>query len=157
VARILKMPPHMLGDLSRATFSNIADQNMQFLQMTLAPWLVLWEQRVRMHLFPEREVESHFVEHKREMFLAMDIKSQNEANAIEMNNGSLSINEVRKMRNRSPLRPEIGDVYRVPGNMIAAENLWKMGASEKAPVEKKGLGEEKTTEDTENTENRNDE
>ena len=46
IARIFRVPPHLIGDLERATFSNIEEQGMEFIIYTMRPWLVKWEQAI---------------------------------------------------------------------------------------------------------------
>ena len=43
IARIFRVPPHMVGDLEKSSFSNIEQQSLEFVKYTLDPWLVRWE------------------------------------------------------------------------------------------------------------------
>lgn len=53
VARILNIPPHMIGDLEKATFSNIAEQSTEYLRYTISPWVDKWEQELNRKIFPK--------------------------------------------------------------------------------------------------------
>lgn len=55
ICRIYRVPPHMIGDLERATFSNIEHQSISFTVHTIRPWLVRIEQIINKALFPESE------------------------------------------------------------------------------------------------------
>lgn len=62
IARIYRVPPHMLADLERATFSNIEHQSIDFVVHTVRPWLVRWEQAMAWSLFSERDQGVAFAE-----------------------------------------------------------------------------------------------
>ena len=55
IARIFRVPPHMIGDLERATFSNIEHLSLEFVKYSLDPWLVRWEQSKEIFIFKEDE------------------------------------------------------------------------------------------------------
>ena len=46
IARIFRVPPHMVGDLEKSSFSNIEQQSLEFVKYTLDPWVVRWEQSI---------------------------------------------------------------------------------------------------------------
>lgn len=123
IARIFRVPPHMLSDLERSTFSNIEHQSLEFVRDTIRPWLVRWEQALTRDLIPEEDRGEYFVEFLIEGLLRGDFKSRYDAYAIGRNNGWLSANDIRRMENLNPLPPEQGDVYLVPLNMAPAGTL----------------------------------
>ncbi|SDX45301.1 phage portal protein, HK97 family [Marininema mesophilum] len=135
IARIFRVPPHMLADLSQATFSNIEHQSIEFVTHTIRPWLVRWEQAISMKLLSPVERKSLFTEHKVDGLLRGDIKSRYEAYSIGRQNGWLSANDVRDLENMNPLPEDQGDMYLVPLNMVPADQVGQVPEGEKKPIE----------------------
>lgn len=121
IARAFRVPLHMLGDLSRATFSNIEHQSIDFVVHSLRPWLVRWEQSIATNLLLERERSRYFAEFLVDGLLRGDIMSRYQAYAVGRINGWLSANEVRRFENLDPLPAETGDIYLTPLNMAPAD------------------------------------
>jgi HK97 family phage portal protein len=121
IARWFGMPPHRLKDLSRATYSNIAEQQLEWAE-ALLPWLVRWEQEFNRKLFTEAERKTLFCEHVTEGLLRGDIEKRYGAYATAVQWGWMSRNEVRRRENLNQLGAE-GDEYMVPVNMQAASQL----------------------------------
>lgn len=61
IARIFRVPPHMVGDLEKSSFSNIEQQSLEFVKYTLEPWIVCWEQSISRSLLSRNEKSSYFV------------------------------------------------------------------------------------------------
>lgn len=118
IARIFRMPPHMIGDLERATFSNIEHQAIEFVVHTIRPWLVRWESSISQFLMLADERQRYFAEFLVEGLLRGDTASRFEAYATGKQWGWLSTNDIREFENMNPI--EGGDVYLVPMNMIPA-------------------------------------
>jgi HK97 family phage portal protein len=116
IAGLFRVPAHLIGDLERATFSNIEAQQIDFVMHCIRPRLVRWEQALMRDLFVKPEL--YFPEHNVEGLLRGDAKSRFDAYAIGRNWGWLSVNEIRERENLNPI-PE-GDVYLQPLNMVAA-------------------------------------
>jgi len=133
IARIFHLPPHKLADLSRATFSNIEHQAIEFVQDCLGPWLVAWEQELDYKLFSPAERGRYYCEFLIDGLLRGDIGSRYAAYAIARNNGWMSADDVRRKENMNPLPDGQGKVYLVPANMIPADQLGK-GPAEPAPA-----------------------
>lgn len=114
-ARILRIPPHLLYDLERATFSNIEAQGLEVLIYTLTSWLVRWEQRLQKQLVSTKMKNKTFIKFGVEGLLRGDTKSRYEAYALGRQWGWLSANDVRELEDQNP-RPG-GDVYLEPLNM----------------------------------------
>ena len=55
IARIFRVPPHMVGDLEKSSFSNIEQQSLEFVKYTLDPWVSRWEQNMMRSLLSEEE------------------------------------------------------------------------------------------------------
>lgn len=118
IARIFRIPPHLLGDLERATFSNIEHQSIEFVVHTIRPWLVRWEQAINTKLFSEAERRVYFAEFLVDGLLRGDIESRYRAYAIGRQNGWLSANDIRELENMNPIPG--GDIYLIPLNMVPA-------------------------------------
>lgn len=125
IARIFRVPPHMLGDLERATFSNIEHQSIEFVVHTIRPWLVRWEQAIRMKLLTPAERREFFAEFLVDGLLRGDIESRYNAYAVGRQNGWLSANDIREMENMNPVPG--GDVYMVNGNMVPIDQAGEGG------------------------------
>lgn len=118
IARIFRIPPHMIADLEKATFSNIEHQGIQFVVHTLRPWLVRIEQAYFMQLLTEEEQKDYLIEFNVDGLLRGDFKTRQEGYAIARQNGWMNADDIRKLENMDPMEDEIGKVYLVNGNMI---------------------------------------
>jgi HK97 family phage portal protein len=122
---------HKIGDLERATFSNIEHQAIEFVVDTIRPLLINAEQEINYKLF---EDAPYFAEFVIDGLLRGDTKSRNEAYAIMRQNGVLSANEWRAMENMNPLDDEQGNMYIIPMNMIPADQA-RMPEVKEPPIE----------------------
>lgn len=118
IARMFRIPPHMIGDLEKATFSNIEQQSLEFVMHTIRPWAVRMEQPIRRDLLTDAEKRTHVVEFDVNGLLRGDIKSRYEAFATARNWGWLSVNDIRRLENLNPI--DQGDIYLQPLNMVEA-------------------------------------
>lgn len=123
IARMFRVPPHMLADLERATFSNIEHQSIEFVVHTIRPWLVRWEQEIRRKLLSQLEKRSFFVEFLVDGLLRGDIKSRSEALQIQRQNGIINADEWREIENMNPQEGEQGKKYLVNSAMIAVDQI----------------------------------
>lgn len=122
IARIFRIPPHMLGDMEGgASYSSIEQQALAYLKHTLRPWLVRWEQAINWTLFTEGERGRYFAEHSVDGLLRGDISSRYSAYNIGRNGGWLSVNDIRELENMNPLEEKAGGTYLVPLNMTALD------------------------------------
>jgi HK97 family phage portal protein len=119
IARIYRMPPHMLADLDRATFSNIEQQSLEFVIYTLTPWLRMWEQSVNRQLFSDADKEIYSASFTVDELVRGDEASRASADAVGRQWGWLSANDCRQKRGMNPV--EGGDEYLVPMNMLPAD------------------------------------
>lgn len=124
IAGIFRVPPHMIGDLERATFGNIEHQSIEFVTHCIRPWLVRWEQALSKALFTAPGL--YFPEHNVEGLLRGDVKSRYEAYAVGRANGWLSANDIRSLENLNPIAG--GDTYLQPLNMVPAGSPAAQGA-----------------------------
>lgn len=120
IARLFRVPPHMLADLEQATFSNIEHQSIEFVTHTIRPWLVRIEQSISRSLIADQDRGSVFAEHMIDGLLRGDIQSRYAAYAVGRQWGWLSVDEIREKENLNPLPDEKGTEYLVPMNMLPA-------------------------------------
>ncbi|MEH6434298.1 phage portal protein [Massilia sp. DD77] len=118
IARIYKVPPHMIGELDKATFSNIEHQAIQFVIYTLLPWIKRHEQAMMRDLLLPSERDEYYIEFNVSGLLRGDQKSRYESYAIARQWGWLSVNDIRRLENLPPVKG--GDVYLQPLNMVDA-------------------------------------
>lgn len=118
MARWLRLPPHKIGDLERATFSNIEQQQLDYVSSALNSWLVRWEQAVLTQLLLPEERARFFAEHLVDALLRGDTMTRYQAYAVGRQWGWLSANDVRERENMNPV--DGGDAYLVPLNMVPA-------------------------------------
>lgn len=118
IAAVFRVPPHMIGDLERATFSNIEQQSLDFVLNSLQPWLVRIEQRLNTSLLSRSEQARYYSEHLVAGLLRGDMAARYQSYAIARQWGWLSVNDIRELENMNPI--DDGDVYLQPLNMIPA-------------------------------------
>lgn len=121
IARIFRVPLHLIGSLDRATFSNIEHQSIDFVVHCIRPWLVRLEQAIMQQLFTQSERDRYFVEFNVDGLLRGDLLTRYQAYQIGRQNGWLSADDVRGFENLDPLPGEQGNIYLVPLNMVPAD------------------------------------
>ncbi len=127
IARAFRIPPHLLADLDRATFSNIEQQSLEFVIYTMMPWIVRWEKSIRQNLMLKAEKERYYAKFLLAGLLRGDTQSRYQAYAIARQNGWLSANDIRELEDMNPI--DGGDVYLIPLNMVPAGSGEQMDAS----------------------------
>jgi HK97 family phage portal protein len=115
IARAFGVPPHMIGDLDKATFSNIEHQAIEFAQYSLQPWMTQMEQAINAACLWGEDERDLFVEHVSEALVKTDILTRYKAHQLAILTGFETPNEARVMENRNPLPG--GDVLLQPLNM----------------------------------------
>ena len=119
IARIFRVPPHMIGDLEKSSFNNIEQQSLEFVKYTLEPWVVRWEQTIHRTLLSQEEKKTYFAKFNLEGLLRGDYKSRMDGYAIARQNGWMSANDIRELENLDRISEEDGgDLYLVNGNMV---------------------------------------
>lgn len=123
IARIFRVPPHMVGDLEKSSFSNIEQQSLEFVMYTLDPWVVRWEQAFQRALFSPTEKKEYFAKFNVNGLLRGDYQSRMQGYAVGRQNGWLSADDIRELEDMNKL-PEGsgGDRYLVNGNMVDITN-----------------------------------
>ena len=99
IARIFRVPPHMVGDLEKSSFSNIEQQSLEFVKYTLDPWVIRWEQSIQRSLLSKDEKAVYFVKFNLEGLLRGDYQSRMNGYAIGRQNGWMSANDIRELEN----------------------------------------------------------
>ena len=118
IARIFRVPPHMVGDLEKSSFSNIEQQSLEFVKYTLDPWVVRWEQTLFRALFSDKEKKEYFFKFNLEGLLRGDYATRMSGYATARQNGWLSANDIRELENLDRIPAEDGgDLYLINGNM----------------------------------------
>lgn len=129
ICRLYRVPPHMVGDLEHATFSNIEHQSISFAVHTIRPWLVRIEQALNRGLFSEKEKGRFYVQFNMDGLMRGDYKSRMDGYAVARQNGWMSANDIRALENLNPIPAEQGgEEYLINGNMISIKQAANAGA-----------------------------
>jgi HK97 family phage portal protein len=123
IARIFRVPPHMLADLEKSSFSNIEQQSLEFVTYTLDPWVVRWEQSMCRALLMESEKPTVFIKFNVDGLLRGDYVSRMSGYATARQNGWMSANDIRELENLDRIPAEIGgDLYLINGAMTKLQD-----------------------------------
>ena len=118
IARIFRIPPHMVGDLEKSSFSNIEQQSLEFVKYTLDPWVTRWEQSMVRSLLSDEEKKTYFIKFNVDGLLRGDYQSRMNGYAVGRQNGWMSANDIRELENLDRIpEEEGGDLYLINGNM----------------------------------------
>jgi HK97 family phage portal protein len=142
IARIFRIPPHMIGDLEKSSFSNIEQQSLEFVKYTLDPWVSRWEQSMRRALLRPEEKKEYFFKFNVDGLLRGDYQSRMNGYATARQNGWMSANDIRELENLDRIPEEDGgDLYLINGNMtkLADAGIFATSAqkTEEQPDEEK--------------------
>lgn len=104
IASMFRVQPHLIGDLSKATFSNIEHQSIEFVTHTIRPWAVRWEQALNRVLLTERQRQQGFYfKFNLDALLRGDIKSRYQSYQSGIQAGWLTRNEARSFEDLNPI------------------------------------------------------
>ena len=117
IARIFRVPPHLIGDLSRSTYSNIEQQSLEFAKYSLTPYLINWEQELNRKLLSTKEQGTHFCKFRTNELLRGDVNSRADYYTKLFNVGALSPNDIRSMEDMNKIENNGGNDYFVPLNL----------------------------------------
>lgn len=118
IARLYRIPPHMVGDLDKSSFSNIEQQSLEFVKYTLDPWVIRWEQSLQRSLLLPGEKGKYFIKLNVDGLLRGDYQSRMNGYAVGRQNGWFSANDIREMENMNPISDEEGgNLYLINGAM----------------------------------------
>lgn len=133
IARLYRIPPHMVGDLEKSSFSNIEQQSLEFVKYTLDPWVVRLEQAFKRSLFLPEEKKRYLIKFNVDGLLRGDYQSRMNGYAIARQNGWLSTNDIRELEDLNLLSDEEGgNLYLINGNMTKLKDA---GGFMKQPTE----------------------
>lgn len=145
IARIFRIPPHMIGDLEKSSFSNIEQQSLEFVKYTLDPWVTRWEQSIHRRLFKDSEKAEYFVKFNVDGLLRGDYASRMTGYATGRQNGWLSANDIRELENMNQIPDELGgNLYLVNGSMtkLADAGAFAQNANQEVNREEENDDEE---------------
>lgn len=147
IARLYRIPPHMVGDLEKSSFSNIEQQSLEFVKYTLDPWVIRWEQALRKALFLPDEKKDYFIKFNVDGLLRGDYQSRMNGYAIGKQNGFYSTNDIREMEDLNPLPDEEGgNLYLINGNMTKLKDAGAFAENQNENVEEESNESESVTE-----------
>lgn len=130
IARIFRVPPHMVGDLEKSSFSNIEQQSLEFVKYTLDPWVTRWEQNMTRSLLTAEEKKKYFIKFNVDGLLRGDYQSRMNGYATARQNGWMSANDIRELENLDRIPTELGgDLYLINGNMTKLEDAGAFAAN----------------------------
>lgn len=148
IARIFRIPPHMIGDLEKSSFSNIEQQPLEFVKYTLDPWVSRWEQSMRRALLRPEEKKTYFLKFNVDGLLRGDYQSRMNGYATARQNGWMSANDIRELENLDRIPAEEGgDLYLINGNMTKLEDAGIFAATAPSETEEPGEAQEEQTEE----------
>ncbi|PPK44969.1 phage portal protein, HK97 family [Clostridium putrefaciens] len=123
IARIFRVPPHMVGDLEKSSFSNIEQQSLEFVKYTLDPWVSRWEQAMIRSLLSLSDKKKYFIKFNVDGLLRGDYQSRMSGYATARQNGWMSANDIRELENLDRISVEEGgDLYLINGNMTKLQD-----------------------------------
>ncbi|BDF22600.1 portal protein [[Clostridium] symbiosum] len=147
IARIFRIPPHMIGDLEKSSFSNIEQQSLEFVKYTLDPWVCRWEQSMQRALLTVDEKKEYFFKFNVDGLLRGDYQSRMNGYATGRQNGWMSANDIRELENLDRIPAEEGgDLYLINGNMTKLADAGIFAASAPAQEEPDETQEEQEPE-----------
>ena len=117
IARMYRVPLHMIGDLDHATFSNVEHLSLDFVKYSLDPWIVRWEQGLMKALLSDSEKGKYFIKFNVEGLLRGDYASRMQGYATARQNGWMSANDIRELEDMNMIPDELGgNLYLVNGS-----------------------------------------
>ena len=129
ICRVFRVPPHLIGDLSRSTNNNIEHQSIEFVTHTIRPWCVRIEKALNGHLLNSYEKKKYLIEFNLDGLLRGDTLTRQQANQIRFNNGILTRNEWRKQDNLNEVEDKYGDEYFVSQQIRLIEQAYQINNS----------------------------
>jgi len=124
IARIFRVPLHMIGDLEKSSFSNITQQSLEYVKYTLTPWIVRWEQSMQQALLLPGEKDRMMIRFNVDGLLRGDYESRMKGYSIGIQNGFVSVNDIRKLEDMNLLSDEDGgNLHFVNGNMVKLRDV----------------------------------
>jgi len=124
IARIFRVPPHMVGDLDKSSFSNIENMSREFVVYTLTPWLCRWEESLARSLFNPDEKGAYFVKFNVDGLLRGDFAGRMQGYSTGIQNGFYCPNDIRQLEDLNLIPEEEGGFkFMVNGNMVELKDV----------------------------------
>jgi HK97 family phage portal protein len=147
ICRIFRVPPHMVADLEKSSFSNIEQQSLEYVTYTLRPWICRLEQAMVRRLLNENEKKEYFIKFNVDGLLRGDYQSRMNGYATARQNGWMSANDIRELENLDRIPADLGgDLYLINGNMTKLEDAGIFASDGKENEEEDSDGEEEVLE-----------
>ena len=135
IARIFRVPPHMVGDLEKSSFSNIEQQSLEFVKYTLDPWVSRFEQAMTRRLLTDDEKKNYYIKFNVDGLMRGDYQSRMNGYATARQNGWMSANDIRALENLDLISDEEGgNLYLINGNMLPLKNAGAFAKEEKEEI-----------------------
>ena len=136
IARLYRVPLHLIGDLEHATFSNIEQQSLEFVKYTLDPWIVRWEQSMQKALLSDSEKGTYFIKFNVEGLLRGDYASRMQGYATARQNGWMNANDIRELEDMNQIPDELGgNLYLVNGSFTKLADAGAFAEKEESAYE----------------------
>jgi HK97 family phage portal protein len=104
IGRMFRLPLHFLNKMGQATFNNLEMMGTHFVQFTMMPWIIRWEQELTRKLLSKEEIANGLVfKFNVAALIRGDIKTRSEVHAKGIQNGWVTRNEVRALEDMNPL------------------------------------------------------
>lgn len=149
IERIFRIPPYIVGDLKKSSFSNIEQQSLEFVKYTLNPWVTRWEQSIQRSLFTDKEKKDYFVKFNVDGLLRGDYASRMNGYATARQNGWMSANDIRELENMDLIPDELGgNLYLINGAMTKLQDAgaFAQDVPEETEVDSNGKDSEQSEE-----------
>lgn len=132
IARWYRLPPHLLADLTQASYSNIESEGLSFIVYSMMPWIVRWEKAMQRQLLTPAEKKKYRFKFNVNGLLRGDQAARAQFYQTMFNLGAYSPNDIREKEDENPI--EGGDQYFVQGNN--AVPLDKIGELAQVQIDK---------------------
>lgn len=140
ICRVFRVPPHLIGDLSRSTNNNIEHQSIEFVTHTIRPWCVRIEKALNGYLLNNLERKKYNIEFNLDGLLRGDSLTRQQANQIKLNNGVFTRNEWRRQENLNEVEDEYGDEYFCSQQIRPIKSVYAESTHQKVPT-RQSVGE----------------
>jgi HK97 family phage portal protein len=137
IARIFRVPPPVLGDLSHGTYSNVTELGRWFYQHTIVPWLTRWERTIERSLFSDEARRTYEVEFDADVLTRANMLERYQSYRIAREIGLNSANELRKYENMNPRTDPGGDEFFSPANMQSEQTGAPKQGQRMGPIEQR--------------------
>lgn len=115
ICALFRVPPHLVANLEKATFNNVENLGLSFVNYSLIPYLTRIEQRIKVGLLNEKDQATHYAKFNAGALLRGDLKGRYESYSKGIQWGILSPNDCRDLEDMNPR--DGGDLYLTPLNM----------------------------------------